>query len=55
VGRIFFSAAEFSSHSGWIILKRVGNTGRKANKCRKFSYRLFFKGSWQLLWYLFVN
>jgi hypothetical protein len=29
----FFSAAEFYGHSGQIILKRVGNTDRRANKC----------------------
>ncbi len=40
----FFSMAEFYGHSGQIILKRVGNTGRRASNCRKIFLEANFKG-----------
>ncbi len=54
-GPNFFSEAKFYGHSGQIILKRVGMTGRRASKCRQIFYKPLWKGSRRMLWYLYAN
>jgi hypothetical protein len=40
--KLFFSPAEFYGHSGRIILKRRGNTGKRENKCHQIFLQAYF-------------
>jgi hypothetical protein len=41
---IFFQQLNFMAPLAGFILKRVGNTGRRENKCRKIFLQAYFKG-----------
>jgi hypothetical protein len=54
-GQFFLLVAEFYGHSGWIILKRVVNTGKRENKYCQVFLQAYFKGKPQMLWYLYIS